>query len=135
MVWKAAFRMLITHPLFGVGWTHFYEVVTDYGADHRLIAHNTIISVFAETGLIGGITFLLILKHSFKQMYNVFKEGDEMIKIIAIGLIVSLIVFMVNTSFSVKDHDPTYWLIISFVAACAKIFLRLKAQQDAKVSK
>lgn len=121
VVWKAAFRMLLHHPLFGIGWNHFYDEVILYGAGRRLIAHNTIISVFAETGLFGGITFLLILKNIFFGLKDVMKNADTITKNIARGFFISLCAFLINTSFSVKDHDPSFWLIISLSAVCLQL--------------
>jgi|GEM_PF-5900430 len=126
MAWVAATKMLVAHPIIGVGWQRFPDVVTDYGSDRHMLAHNTIISVFAETGLFGGIVFMLILKNSISQLYKTYREsavGDVVSQkgILAQGLFISLAAFLVNTSFSVKDHDPCYWLIIALTAAGTRI--------------
>lgn len=132
IVWHAAFRMLIDHPIFGVGWGRFTDYVTDYGSPVRIIAHNTIISVFAELGLLGGITFLSILKYSLSQLYRIMKHSNDEINILAQGLFISLVAFLFNTLFSVKDHDPIYWAIISLTASCINIFRREQHKSSLK---
>lgn len=137
MVWVAAFNMLKSRPLFGVGWSHFYEVVTDYGADRHLLAHNTVISVFAETGLFGGICFLLLIKACITQMYRIYRSqpadhDNLMTATLATGLMISLSVFLFNTSFSVKDHDPTFWMLVSLITACHRIYITARESSKSK---
>jgi O-antigen ligase len=57
--WKAGFRMLMDNPLFGVGRDEFASRVGEYGGVRGLAPHNTIVQVFGETGIIGGVFFTL----------------------------------------------------------------------------
>lgn len=57
--WKAALLMTIRHPLFGIGPGEFTTYVTDFGGMKGLQPHNTVIQIFAETGIPGGIAFIL----------------------------------------------------------------------------
>ncbi|MBN2009301.1 O-antigen ligase family protein [candidate division KSB1 bacterium] len=66
--WKAGIKMLILNPLTGVGPEQFPEVAGDYGGIRGLQPHNTIIQVFAETGFIGGIFFILMNVYAFKDI-------------------------------------------------------------------
>lgn len=131
--WVAAVRMFLTYPLLGIGYGHFAEEGKNYGMDRSMPAHNTFLSVLAETGIFGIIFFVLILFYSFKilrQTIKYFEEKDNkdvlLTRILSKGIGISLLVFLVNTSFSVKDHDPIFWLVISFAAACGNIMTRHK---------
>ena len=133
VAWKAGFRMLIDHPLFGIGWNRFNDELKIYAPGVRLAnAHNTIISVFTELGLVGGITLILLIKYSLTHLYHIMKQNNDEINIMAQGIFISFVAFLFNTSFSVKDHDPSYWMILSLTAACIKIFSK-NANEKTKV--
>lgn len=57
--WIACMRMIKSHPLLGVGPDNSTEEMKNYGGIRGLPPHNTIIQVFAETGIFGGFLFLL----------------------------------------------------------------------------
>jgi len=60
--WKKGARMLSDRPLFGVGAGCFGFAHADRYSQGRgksyLNAHNLVVQVFAETGLVGGVTFI-----------------------------------------------------------------------------
>jgi O-antigen ligase len=129
MAWFAAVRMFRDHPLFGVGWGKFTEFAFDYGMDKRLLVHNTFLSVLAETGIVGafffGMTIISIIRQLLemrKQWFNDKNREDELI--ICQGILISIICYLVNTSFSVKDHEPFYWALLGLAGIICKIFER-----------
>jgi O-antigen ligase len=131
MAWVAGIKMFIDHPLVGVGWGKFKEYALDYGMDRRMIAHNTPISILAETGLVGIFFFLGILFHSFRELWTIKKDLDirenEMeLLILANGVFISLLCFLINTSFSVKDHDPMYWNLLALTGVVYAVYMRGK---------
>lgn len=132
LAWSAAIKMAIDHPLFGVGWGKFNESVRDYGHDKKLIAHNTLLSVLAETGLFGFICFCGLLFTSLKQLWAMTKRWRSMeektdLLILSQGTLISFVCFCVNSSFSVKDHDPIYWAVLSLSGALCAIYRKEQA--------
>ncbi|HVN95537.1 MAG TPA: O-antigen ligase family protein [Syntrophorhabdaceae bacterium] len=120
MAWTAAIRMFIDHPIFGVGWAKFPEYAFAYGMDKRLLAHNTFISVLAETGIVGFVCFIGMVFFSFKQVILIRRAWSRIREkqtsyIIANGILISFICFFINTSFSVKDHDPMFWTLLTLI--------------------
>lgn len=127
LCWKIAVRMAIDHPILGIGWGKYVENVRAYGLDKRLIAHNTPLSVLAETGFFGFYFYMSILFLTLKQLWKMRKyweQYDDKIKsyFLAQGVLFSLICFLINTTFSVKDHDPCYWAILSIAGGLCIIY-------------
>ncbi len=59
--WSAGVRMLFAKPLFGVGPEQFASAVGEFGGVPNLAAHNTFIQIFAENGVLAGISFCLFI--------------------------------------------------------------------------
>jgi O-antigen ligase len=53
--------MLFAKPLFGVGPEQFASAVGEFGGVPNLAAHNTFIQIFAENGVLAGISFCLFI--------------------------------------------------------------------------
>jgi len=126
MAWFAAIRMFLDHPIFGVGWGKFTEFALDYGMDKRLLAHNTILSVLAETGIVGAFFFTMTILSVVRQLVEMRRKWlkdknreDELI--ICQGILICFICYLANTSFSVKDHEPFYWALLGLVGILCKI--------------
>ena len=127
LAWKCAIRMAEDRPFFGVGWNLFSEYVRSYGHNLKIIAHNTPLSVLAETGIFGFIFYLAILYQSFAQLIKIRKhwlsvQDKENLLILTQGVLISLICYVVNTTFSVKDHDPIYWALLSLTGVLCAIY-------------
>jgi putative inorganic carbon (hco3(-)) transporter len=130
MVWAAAFRMTLDHPLLGVGYGMFAEYVRDYGADKKLLAHNTLISVIAETGIIGGILYVLIIFITLRTLWRAWQLAKkdpkyEDVAGLARGMFITLVAFLINTSFSVKDADPLLWATLGISASVIVVFRKI----------
>lgn len=136
MAWVAAVKMFFSNPIFGVGYGHFIDEAKNFGMDKSMITHNTFLSVLAETGIFGTVLFVAMIYYTFKtanRTIRYFKDGDgddQTVAILTRGVWVSMIAFLVNTSVSVKDHDPVYWLLLSFAAAGGKIMAIKKAETE-----
>lgn len=128
MAWVAAIKMFLSHPLFGIGWDHFKEESLNYGMDKRLLAHNTMLSVLAETGIFGFVCFIKIIHLTITQLVKIIQsmkdDYDNDLYLISQGILISFASFIINTSFSVKDHDPIYWAILGLAGAACGIYYK-----------
>ena len=80
-IWAAGLRMVVDHPLIGVGYGQFSSYVPSYfqvlgsiPLDSGLrsagsIAHNTFLSVAAELGLVGLTLYLLVLGGGYRAAH------------------------------------------------------------------
>ena len=126
MAWKAAIRMFLDHPLFGVGWNNFIENAFNYGMDKKLIAHNTMLSVLAESGIVGFIFYIGILWTSIKPLLKIKKAYPKSkidnLNIMNNGIMISFLCFLVDSTFSVKESEPAFWFLITLAAILSNIF-------------
>ncbi|MCA1554344.1 MAG: O-antigen ligase family protein, partial [Chloroflexi bacterium] len=84
VLWDAALRMVAAHPVFGVGAGNFRIVLGNYLGfavwDNRLHANNTYLEMFADSGLLGGAAFmllvLLVLRHAMHALQHAQRTAD-----------------------------------------------------------
>ncbi len=128
--WYAGIQMIKSSPIIGVGSGNFVSLSDDFGAGRTIQAHNTIVQVAAESGLLGLVCYLGIIFTSFWVLFRNWRrfskikpDGPEVLWCEALGL--ALLGFFFNTQFSVKAHE---WLLY-FVAASAMSIDRLYPKQ------
>jgi len=116
--WKAALAMLCDHPL-GVGEGNFKALVGRYdssipGKD----AHNTALRCGAELGWPGLTVYLLIVLNAFKELGDVKKRAQLLVKkdqtlLNVYGLRVALITFLTAGLFITHTYiEELYWLLM-----------------------
>jgi len=73
--WKAATKMMATHPLTGVGFASFGQAFPSFSNAEPRIAHNTIFQIGAEWGLIAVTTYLIL---TFSTLNRLRKNGIQL---------------------------------------------------------
>jgi O-antigen ligase len=127
--WYAGYQMLKSSPLIGIGSGNFADLSDDFGAGRKIQAHNTIVKVFAETGLFGGICYLGMIITAFRLLWRNWRrfqrikpEGPEFLWAEALGI--SLIGFCFNTMFSVKAHEWFLYMVVASATALDRLYPR-----------
>lgn len=102
-LWQSTIAMIQDHPFLGIGWGSYFLTYPDYNfyiQDKTVImyhAHNMYLSIIAETGIIGGITYiLLIFLHGYTS-FKLYKKAKDVINksiglggvLVTIGILVS----------------------------------------------
>lgn len=59
--WRVAIKMIEDHPLTGVGLASFLDAFPEYSTTKPLMAHDTFLQIAAESGLLAGFAYLLVL--------------------------------------------------------------------------
>lgn len=59
--WRGGLKMIITHPIAGVGLGSFSTALPCFSNEIKRVAHNTLIQFTAESGVVTGVTYLMIL--------------------------------------------------------------------------
>ena len=73
--WKAATKMMISHPFTGVGFVSFGQAFPNYSDARPRIAHNTFFQVAGEQGVLGGLSYLIF---TFIALNRLRKNGARL---------------------------------------------------------
>lgn len=122
-------RLILAHPILGVGLDNFITRIADYitpeEASHMdrvaRVAHNSYIEIGAEAGIPALLTFLGILLCSFFSMERVARTsrryGATFLQDTALGLQAGLIGASIAIFFISAEYEKLLWMSI-FIGMC-----------------
>lgn len=114
-IWQAAWKMLMDHPVLGVGPGHFTRFVLDYNPNLRrnLPAHNHLLAMLAETGWIGGLLFVLFFGSAILLLIRTLRICPTDWPAPAVKCLMAAIVAYLAVGCFITRHD----LILAYVLA------------------
>ena len=105
--WKDTWKIIAEHPFKGVGLGNFNLVESRY-------AHNSFLQIWAETGILGLLSFLWFIAISIKTGLKNKKSSPENAAIIAAAL-VFLIHNLVDFTFFLPETVFSWWVILGLL--------------------
>jgi len=115
--------MLEDHPILGIGPGESAGAMRDYGGVRGLPPHNTLIQIFAETGIPGGIFFALFTCYPLWQAWKYFRRKKRQGRALSPAdmtyryLIISLTGFWVCAFFSNRVTFSILYVLIAMIVA------------------
>jgi O-antigen ligase len=106
---QRAGTLFLENPIFGIGLGGFG--IVDTGSDDRLAPHNLFMEVIMETGVVGGVVFLILIFQIFKVIY---KEKSGQIEVLNLGILknAALLLFLLDlVSGFMEDVRLSYFVI------------------------
>jgi O-antigen ligase len=131
--WGTALMMFLRHPIVGWGYTSFalsYQndpaLVGTYVARYKPGAHSEFLTVLAEQGIIGFISWLWLIIAFFRYGFHLLKRIDiPFWQAIIIGLMAAelsfLVNFITNNLLQADRIGIPFWLIYGLLPAIEKI--------------
>ncbi len=127
-LWYAAARIMVDHPIYGVGLGHMLDTVQDHPERYRNTpygpatssAHNTILLAGAETGVLGGLAVaslnILLAVIALRCAWRGRGRGDPLL--VAVGLVIVgyVVQGMVNNLFSIPATSSLLALLVGAFA-------------------
>ncbi len=128
LTWQAAATLFFDHPFLGVGYGNFRFLSSDLvpgAVPGTLDAHNLYLQLLAETGVVGFLTFAVLLGAFFVLSLKSMREQDALSRIVAFSvcgaIAATLIHGMVDYLFNVSSQFGTlFWLVLG-LGSCATI--------------
>lgn len=109
-LWKNAWELFISHPIFGVGAKHFRLYNTHNSGSH---AHNLYFNTIAQLGIVGFISFVLILYLIIKSLKASYYNRESSLWTAALGV---FIIVLVNGIFNTTLHSE-HGLLFALILA------------------
>lgn len=115
--WQASLNMAKEHLLTGAGWRKFellYEFYKPQYANISRYSHNLLLQITVETGLIGILSFLLIIIIFLHNANKAIKYTDRE-KAVNIGLFCASLAFLFHNFFDISfyfSQASFFWWII-----------------------
>lgn len=142
-IWGIGFEMFLANPIWGVGQDNFPWTFEQYEGDRTFMeasragraAHSLYVSLLAEMGLIGSISFFLMNWHNFlniRMIENLAKSqqrplvaGRQMQALQPLPWVVyaaramegSMVGYLVSSVFISTSWYPSFWVMTGFIVA------------------
>src|SRR5829696_1160868 len=121
-LWQGALEVIASHPILGVGAGNYSEAALDYSesvqatsasnAEISGVAHNMLLGVASQLGLVGLILFLAMVFLAFKTAVPIAQRSD-----LGTGILLGLIVAMIaGMTLTWEIHKMVYFLFGSVLA-------------------
>jgi exopolysaccharide production protein ExoQ len=129
-IWEAVLHAIADHPILGYGYAAFWNGLEGASANIILLlgwavphAHNGLLDVCLQIGLLGAVLFLLSLILAVRDMFLCLRPGHPAYVDWYIATIATVVFFSVSEPFLLQDRSLS-WVL--YIAAC--IGLRRAAQ-------
>lgn len=123
LMWQSATNMFIMHPLFGVGVGNYHEQYINnyrspYSREDQWHPHNVPLAMLSETGLIGGISYILLFIYLY---YNTVTTYLNTKSISSFAYLMCLLAYSINCltdsmfcGHNIKSSTTFFWLFTGF---------------------
>ncbi|HZD59528.1 MAG TPA: O-antigen ligase family protein, partial [Anaerolineae bacterium] len=130
-LWRIASGIIREHPVIGIGIGNYYDAFTEYIFRHPELsvgwviygAHNSYLTIWAETGIFGIMSFVAIILVSIK--YGLYlaraKAQDKYLSWVNSAIFAGVIGFSINSLTSNSFHHPQgavfFWFLLGLQVA------------------
>lgn len=112
-----AWKIFKGHWLLGIGgggWGAYYRTIQSYLYDSTEI-HSNLVQTFVETGIIGGLLFLVILILAFKQVYQKIKNRELISVFVGLSIFGLIAHSFIDWDFSIPAYCITFYALLGLL--------------------
>lgn len=138
-IWKRGLKIVKEHPL-GVGMRNFPiaegHLVEDVIGERWMDAHNALLEVTAELGIVGGIVFLTLLKRGMQIANRLRKnpETEEMARV-GLALVLALFGYFVTASFLSEAYAVILYIQMAAIISADRVYSYMMMRNGHVVSR
>ena len=137
-IWKRGLKIVEAHPL-GVGMRNFPiaegHLVEDVIGERWMDAHNALLEVTAELGILGGLVFLTLLKRGM-QTANKLRKQKNLPDLSAIGLsaVLALFGYFLTASFLSEGYAVILYILMAIIISSDRVYTYMLARKKDVIS-
>ena len=124
-LWRAARKMVVAHPILGVGSGRFNEFAGDYeelSHDQKgKVSHNTFLEVATGSGLTGLAAFMMILIGAFRVSSPGMAARSSIPEQLVSATFICVIVMIARGMLDAKPHDWSYYFLAVMAVAIGSL--------------
>lgn len=135
--WKSSLKMIKDKPL-GFGLNTYAVVYPKYKTllgNETKYAHNSYLQILAETGILGFISFSLLIIMYLKNLINRISDLEKKEKIITIGIFTSIIAFLIHNLVDFNFYVDNLTLIWFYLIGISLNFTKKEEKLQLKEKK
>lgn len=134
-LWKAGKNMIISKPLLGVGSRRFGEFSQEYGEisgwDKGKNAHNTYIEILSTTGLIGFVSFVLMLRNVLRGLKAPATRPEmKCLEPIRRAALIALYAIIFRALLDAKAYDWSFYVLCAIGISCVMLQRGIEQQPE-----
>ncbi len=132
---EQAYDQFINHPILGVGPGNFGPLVqgdpSETPESGWVIVNNEYMEILAENGLVGAITFLLLIIVIFwRSLLAFYHAKDELLKSLILALIFALLAILIQYATFSTIYIFHIWFLIGLMAAVSNLILNKNVKEN-----
>ncbi|MCB2184490.1 MAG: O-antigen ligase family protein [Desulfobulbaceae bacterium] len=131
MLWKSTARMITDNPIFGVGPGQWRLILPEYDGSPPINdtlpyaniektaqrPHNDLIWVAAETGIVGGLCYLLFFFLLYSYAAKILAKADGKQKALVLSMSYGISGYLIFAMFSYPRERPLHGLLLMLMSA------------------
>jgi O-antigen ligase len=118
--WQYALSYFLQKPIFGLGWGQLEPAVLRdtpyYARSVATTAHNSVIKLLTESGLVGTIPFVVLCWHVLRVLWRSARDKESSGPL-HLGAFVAFSGMLLATMTSVYQFERYFWVPVAFAAS------------------
>jgi len=121
-------QVWVHHPLFGIGLNQLQFVGESYIPENwpsflRVgTMHNIWLEALVQTGIIGFMFYGLLWLQGLRMMRRVFRQGQDPLRVLALGLFYVLLAMMIRGLMGGPFHFTLYWFYLGLASMVYRLY-------------
>jgi O-antigen ligase len=120
-IWKRAWGYFLQNPVLGLGWGQLEPTVLRdtpvIVGDIAASAHNSLLKMLSESGLVGTIPFIALCWHVLEVLWRGAHLDKESLGPLNVGAFAAFAGMLLATMTSVYQFERFFWVPIAFAAS------------------
>ena len=126
-IWKRGAGYLSSNPISGVGYRNFALAETTispqarkFGSARAKVTHNSLVEIFVETGLVGGLLYLAMIGSVFRRllksrgrMKKQRRMETRVTRLCTDFVVVSVVAFLIGGFFLALGYTPVLFVLLT----------------------